>query len=144
MSSKTDLIIILAILGVAVFILIKSGIFKTLNSASDLANTVVSGANKVTEDIVALPENLATIVNPGTWIDVVKSAGTQIEAGTGWDLPDWLTLGTGNVRENLTDRVRTMAIQAQAMFPSATDAIAITRASQAGYKFDAQGYLYKP
>jgi hypothetical protein len=87
MTNKTDLIIILAVLGLAVFILAKLGIFKLTNTASDLANTAVEGVNKIADDIVNLPENLGYITNPQTWEDVLKSATTQVENSTGWDLP---------------------------------------------------------
>jgi hypothetical protein len=136
MTNKTDLILILAVLGVAVFILAKSGIFKLANTASDLADTAVEGVNRVATDIINLPENLAYITNPETGINIIKSAGTQLEAITGWDIPDVLTLGAGNPRENYTPYLLGMVNQAKAIFPDMTDANAIYAMMGAGYKWD--------
>jgi len=92
MTNRTDLIIILAVLGIALFILWKSWIFKVVNTASDLAssagelgNTVVTGANELADTVIGGVNQAVNSI----------STGANYVIGNVTDLPQNLyTLGT--------------------------------------------------
>ena len=128
MTNKTDLIIILAVLGVAVFILWKSGIFKLANTASDLAT-----------DIVKLPENIGTLVS--NIPDVIKSAGTQIENATGWDLP--IPSFNDDIAKP-TDRAINIVNSLKALYPNMTTQQALKANARDGIKYDQYGFPINP
>ena len=140
MFNKTDLVLILAVLGVAVFILWKSGIFKLANTASELAGTAIEGANKIATDIVNLPENISYIA--GSIPDIGKSAVTQIENATGWDLP-FPSFNDDIARP--TDRAINIVNSLRDLYPSlSSDLDRVKASARDGIKYDANGYPVNP
>jgi len=144
MSNKMDLIIILAVLGIAVFILWKSGIFKVANTASNiaesagnLADKVISGADQIAETtlsgvnyavgtVVNLPEN---IVQLGTMLPDLADA-------VGWQLG----INTYDIAEP-TERAKNIVDSLRALYPNcANDIERIKLQKQDGITFDAMGF----
>ncbi len=147
MTNKTDLFLILGLGALVVFILWKSGIFKITNAASDLfesagdlANTAISGANKVATDIFNLPENIATLA--GYVPDVVETIGFKIEQATGWDLPDWIP--HIEVAEP-TERAKNIVNSLRAMYPDlATDRERVLASVRDNISYDERGFPIYP
>lgn len=144
MTNKSDLIIILAVLGVIAFILYKSGIFKLTNKASevasnvgDLANTALTGVNKalntaletgntVLTDIEQLPDNLSK------FIDLAPDIPLAIEHNLGY-FPD-VAQPTPRA-QNIVDNLR-------ALYPSlSSDSARVQQMTIDGYKPDANGNI---
>jgi hypothetical protein len=95
MTNKSDLLIILAVLGVAVFILWKSGIFKAVNTASDIASGAGETANtifKAGQNVVSAVESIANSALTGA-NQLVNTASTGVNyvAGSIVNLPENLS-----------------------------------------------------
>jgi hypothetical protein len=133
---RLDLFLILGIGALAVFILWKSGIFKLTNTASDLASTAVEGVNKVVTDVINLPENIGFITDPQTWEDVLKSATTQFENSTGWDLP-FPSFNDEVARP--TARASNIVNNLKYMYPNIDPLVSSRMAVEAGITWDSSG-----
>lgn len=136
---RLDLFLILGIGAVIVFILWKSGIFKLANTASDIASTAIEGANKVVTDVINLPENISNLA--GSIPDVIKSAGTQIENATGWDLP--LPSFNDDIAKP-TDRAINIVNSLKGLYPNMTTQQALKANARDGIKYDQYGFPINP
>jgi hypothetical protein len=135
MTSKTDLILVLAVLGVAVFILWKAGIFKVASSVTETAKKVVDSANKLIEPITSLPDNIAYLTDPTTVSDFKKAVEVKIL----WKSPtDVYGIATP------TDKAIKINQELDRLYPNMTDAQQLQLWAKDsvyyGYSFNDSGY----
>ena len=139
-------IAVIAILGIIVFILWKSGIFK-------LANTAAGAASEVVKDTINLPQNLITLASDVP--DVIKTAEQNLQfteiygtssptptqaQQTSWDdAINGMPIKTWMKDFGLTAKVYNMIRAVHSAIPTATPTNWGSMAVQAGLTFDSNG-----
>jgi hypothetical protein len=140
MTNRTDLLIILAVLGIAVLILWKAGIFKIANTASDIAE----GAGSVVQGV-------ADVANTATQkaVDIVNGAGGILDDVI--HLPDNIEKLAETIRDSgntqiaqPTQRAINIVNALSTLYPNLDRTTALKMNARDGIRYDSNGFPINP
>ncbi len=121
--------LIAVVLGGAIYVLSKSGIFGLAKKTTDVAGKIVDEAGKIVENTVELPANIVTLVGyvPG----LIQATGAKLGFNT-YGINS-ATVRAQNIMNNLAQR-----------FPGLSGYDLVQASVNAGLKFDESGNIIEP